>query len=352
MSEIKFSSWHSSLLICLFILVGCGNENDYSGGSQPITLPQPAEGSTDLPKGLSPRGYIEEDSTRFRQRGPDEPVDILFTIDNSGSMDPFIAKVQAEIDAFVRRMTERNLRFRIGVLKATNLESSYEDFDPSLWGPFPFVNHDEPDVAEKVSTNMAAVRASHSGGSEVSLSILRMFYGHQDANSFFRRNSLHVYFPITDAEDIYNEFYDASSYRDLFNQRAGAGNWLVTAIGSPSYNPCRGTENEAQPVIEELTRISRGTVGRLCAPDYYSIMEAAVDQILSAQTEFSVLAAIHNAEAIIDESIFVTVDGSPVPRDSMTGFTWDPEQFVIAFDGQFKPTAGQIIFVRVEKYVE
>ncbi len=332
-------------------IIGCSNENKFDANSPPVTGENPIITPSDLPVGLQRKGYIEKDTANFRQRGIADPVDMIFSIDNSGSMDPYIAKVQAEIEFFVQRMTERNINFRIGILRATNVASAIEIFEPTLRGPSPIVNRTDSNVAERIRANFAAVRAEHRGGSEVSISILRLFYREQESSQFFRRNSLHVYFPITDAEDIYEEYYSAEYYRDLFNERAGAGNWLVTGIGSPSYAPCIGTENTSQPTLENLARMSRGKVGRICTPDYSSILEEAIDQILSAQTEFSPLAAIRDSDSILDESIQVEVDDQIIPRDSLNGFTWDPINKFIAFDGIFQPNAGQRILVKVEKYV-
>lgn len=332
-----------------FLAISCGrNTNSYLEDALKIE----AVDSKAPPEGLFPLPYFSEAQGQFNQKNGNEPIDILFSIDNSSSMYAFIDAVEQNVARFIEGLTGKSLDFQVGVVRCTQDQTN--TYDSSLQGPHKIVRSSDLDVAGKVRANIRYVRNTYYNNTyEKNVSILLDAISNPANGSLFRRNAIPVFFVLTDAHDIdYYSFVPADVERnvqmfaDRFNQFAPDGRWMMTSIGSPSWNPCPTAQDLHQPLLEALTIRSGGQMGRVCEQDYSKIMDEALMKVYALQTEFSVVHLIPLDKTIT--RISVAVNGQMVPQDAFLGFVYNPMKRTISFPGSYVPSKGTMVEVIIE----
>ena len=85
-----------------------------------------------------------------------------------------------------------------------------------------------------------------------------------------------------------------------------------------------------------------GLVGDICESDYSSVMS---DMGLSVSGVLSTFQLTYHA---IEESLVVTVDDVEIPNDAVDGWTYDSENWLIRFDGDYVPERGSTVHANYE----
>lgn len=330
-----------ALWIASGLLTGsCGrNANSYLD-----ELIKPQEVASEVPpEGLFPLAYFAEAQGQIQQRSGN--VDIVFDIDNSGSMDPYIEAVQQNLVRFTSGLKNKIINFQIGVLSCGGGESS------DLKGPYGVVKYDDPNLVTKVNANIQQVRNSGGSGYERPLGILLEAVNNPNNVGMFRPDSIPIYFVLTDVTDNDYPGHDAASVTQaaatiMSGLTAFKPQWAMIGIGSPAANPCAGAEDPDQPLLERIVGLTGGKMGRICDADYASLMDKAVEDIATIATEFSISHLIPYESRVTEIHVFVS--GVEIPQSATNGFVFNPSRNTISFPGSYVPQKGTIVEVMIE----
>lgn len=274
----------------------------------------------------------------------DPSVDILFVIDNSGSMGSHQQTLSTNIDEFVKSMSYNALLdYRIAVITTDDTQSGVGGF-----GGLFFSAPGAPAVITPRTLNGLVhlknnlnVGTSGSADERVCDPIL-MALDKQNLSGFnkgWRRKNSHLaIFVITDTEDK-SKAYSAKDCYDALVREVGGDSSRLLVYGAyiphpyTSGPPCSG-EGEATVKLDEffqLTGASKGNVFSLCEPDYGKKMAAVGSAIRTKVGRY-----IYLDRVPILKSIRVTIgQGSdPLPEDPEFGWTYDPGKKAIVLGSQ------------------
>lgn len=334
--------------IALAVSACARNKNSYQGPA-PLTE-GPVEAPPGIPRsGLQPVSYYKEEASTLHQTKVYEGVDFLIAIDNSASMDPYLQAVQDNLSSFVQTLQDRRIDFRVMVFRAGEDENGGYDFGPQ--GPFPVVVAAQPDAVERLRKNIAAIRSQYQGVDELPVWVLRHASEFPTTVMHLRPRAARSYLVLSDVESLPTQ--DMASR--FFNEFAGLSPdypWVLSAIGSPSANPCAHAETPQHPYTEALVAMSGGVMGRVCDPDYAQLLGGAAEVSSRLLSEFSLAQTLPDGNRVDALSIRVLVNGVEVPRSDQNGFLWIPEQRAIRFAGTSVPPAGARVEVSYDYWIQ
>ncbi|MGE4233679.1 MAG: hypothetical protein AB7F43_10150 [Bacteriovoracia bacterium] len=340
------------VLILIFILLfsGCGrNGNLYDLFEQYEHTAPKEDGAPPMGIQNIPYGVIVEGDFPYDKNKP-TPIDIIFSIDNSGSMDPFIQAVEDNIKTFVGTLEKNKVDFQIGFVKST--ENNNGAYDSSFVGPYKIVKSTDSNVEQEIQADIETIRRGDAGGNERGVWILEQAIHNGSNFKIFRNGSFLSLMVLTDAiDDYYDNAGNISSTTQnllrIFNAISTVGMTLVS-IGSPSSNPCPTAENPSQPLLEALTMATSQKMGRICDSNYSSILEEAASSIVKQANGFDLSGLVPGDKDIDPESVEVFVNGKLIPD---TSFLVTSGSKRLTFVNSYTPPDGATIHVRLA-YVE
>jgi hypothetical protein len=257
-------------------------------------------------------------------------IDLLFVIDNSGSMAEEQAKLGQSFATLLPILADFALDYHVGVI-TTDMD------DRSMSGRLQADNSGDKyltpsDANQAVSfAQMADVGTSGSGDEEGFRAMVSSITDHGDgANAGFRREEAQ-YAVITISDDDDNStFLSVAEARDfLLNQETWNGDATYTSIVTP-----RGgcpTGNRYGERYLTLTGQVGGAEGSICAANYGGTLVAASDLWWTSEP-FELTRAPTETE-----HLQVTVDGVAAdPED----YVFDADQNTIRFTNGFAPPSG------------
>lgn len=285
----------------------------------------------------------------FHQKKNSNKVDLLFSIDHSGSMNPYIQNVARNISAFTERLLKEKVDFRAGFVMSSD---SATGIRPGLIGPHPVVRFTDANVADRIRANLDSILNEFVGGTELGVTILEKAIHHPINRALFRDDSAKVFIVLTDADDDEAGVEKVPHFLNVFETFAGGYPWAMIGIGYPSNAPKNcGVESTDHALLETLVKMSGGLMGNICEEDYTDILSSAANRIVKLLSEFS-LAQYPDLAVAVSMEIFVYVNGAQVPESETNGFVWDPKFLSIRFTGNAVPPEGAEIVVRVHYRVE
>ena len=259
------------------------------------------------------------------QGGDPPPVDVLFVVDNSGSMEQEQAKLAANFETFIQYFLNLDLDFQLAIV-TTDTEN------PNESGKF----QGTPAILKPTTTNLAGAFAANANvgtagsGVERGLEAARMALSEPNltgANAgFLREDALLAIIIVSDEEDGGSED-DApaqdpvSAYVDHFLSLKGGDPARVnfSAIAGDIPNGCTSVDAEAAAAVRyaEAVNALSGYFGSICATDFGPILDQLGATISGLATGFPT-----QYQPVV-ESITVKVDGVLIPNDPLTGWTWN-----------------------------
>ena len=348
-------------LLLFSITLSCGRE---------LSLEDLGTGGNDLLRdtidldGLNPpslpelRPYFE--SAYFsKEQVKTDTIDIIYSIDNSGSMDPYIDKVVDNMELFLGKLLEERVDFQIGLLNSVN-KGRGTDFNDLPMGNPRVLSSSNPRLQSQVKRNFSLLKESEfNGGVEIPVGvILRSLNNSQNfgANGIYRVNVGKVFIILTDADEYIREgtsFLETnrkvSEISAELNKNFVEDPWTFILIGSDTIRPfCPKGESGNQAVMKRLVDVSGGSLGRICDNDYTQNMQRALQTIFSALISFPLGNKLKPDALVNTRSIRCLLDGQEVQQDIDNGFSWNPTTQVISFLGSVKPQAGQLVEVYFE----
>lgn len=259
------------------------------------------------------------------QGGDPPPVDVLFVVDNSGSMEQEQAKLAQNFEVFIQYFLNLDLDFQIAVV-TTDVEN------PNESGKF----QGTPSILKPSTANLAGaftanVNVGTSGsGEERGLEGARLALSEPNlsgANAgFLREDALLAIVIVSDEEDGGSESNAPAQpavdeYVNHFLSLKGgsAARVNLSAIAGPVPNGCSSPDAEAAPANRYADAVNAlsGYFGSICAEDFGPILDQLGATISGLATAFPT-----QYQPVVD-SITVKVDGVLVPRDPLMGWTWN-----------------------------
>lgn len=266
-------------------------------------------------------------------------VDILFVVDDSGSMAEEQQNVAANFQAFIQFTAGLGIDYHIGIVTT----------DTSNGGELvaPYIANTGPDAtADPVAAFVSAVNVGTSGSaSERGLQSARLALTSpavDGANAGFLRDDalLSIIF-VSDEED--QSTGDVAEYVDAYvaAKDYDADAVIASAVAGDVPLGCDGAGGSATAGTRyfDVAATLGGVFASICTTDWAATMAELGLSTFDALTRFEL-------SRLPDEAtIVVTVDGQPVDQDAINGWTYDADTNSIRFHGTAVPDAGEVVSV-------
>lgn len=315
-----------------------------------------------------------KDSADFKQQAVFVPkkIDILWVIDNSGSMATSQSSLASNFQSFIARFNQKNYDFHMAVTvtdaweKAfipSSLKSRIKDGAVLQKNPTLIESHSGVFVMDKNTPNMSSVFETNIKQGTLGNGDERAFDSFKQTlldpwNVAFRRSDAFLAIIIvSDEEDFsststtFNESYtnpklnSVQSYVDFLNTYTDASvngkNYSVSIIDVPD-DSCKtqlSTDGFARKIstrLPQLADLTQGVKGSLCS-NFGTTLDIISDSIIQLSSVFKL-----NQEPQVD-TIKVVVDGATIPNDTTNGWTYSSTDLTITFHGSSVPGANSNI---------
>lgn len=350
----------SFTVILVIALSSCGrNSNDYDYDAPyipPFTSDSSREGTEqpDIPiapptppTSIQGTSYKIYSTAEYTQNQTQRPIDILFSIENSNSMRPYIEKLRDGIQLFIESLKKRKANFRIGLIKSNEIDSRGRH-DSRLIYPYRYIDSSDSDATLKTKLNLQALLNSYPGGNELPVSILLSAVADERNGDFFRPNGYRFYFVLSDSADNASVNID-SAINSLGND--GNSPFMLSAIASLNSR-CNEEFYEDQVALKRLVALSNGRLFNICDSEYDSALSTSTDQIIALIRSFSIAGQLRfagkNTEVIRVHSL---TERRSIPNDSEEGFVFNNGSQSITFPGSYLPASGSRFKVEAIQHV-
>lgn len=308
---------------------------------------------------------LAEQST-FKQSTAIVPrkIDILWVVDNSGSMATSQQNIANNFHSFIRSFQTKNYDFQIGVTTTDaylayhyndNNRSKLRDGVGSTHSGFPIVTKTTPNLENVFITNILQGIAG-SGDERAFMSFQHTLQN--PLNAGFKRNgSFLSIIIISDEEDFshydyangissytfsenYNDpsMYPVQNYINFLDQytnsKPSQRNYSVNAIYVMD-NACLtqlGAGRKISTRYPSLVDATGGVKASICS-DFGASLQMISDTVLDLASVFQL------DRTPVESSIVVTVNDTSIPKDATNGWTYQAADNTISFHGTAIPSA-------------
>ena len=270
-------------------------------------------------------------------------VDILWVIDNSGSMHSVQESLKENFRSFIQQFERKGLDYQMAVITTDAYEESgngllFKDGNPDESSGVRVMTPQTPNLREVFQINIK----QGTGGSATEKGLQSMkkvlSYGPNLATPFPRRGALLSVILVSDEKDTSpmmtgsfpeKEYFDflhdlTHSFRDDLNFMVNIIGWVdACSPGTPEL------ETLDKVAVHGMAMADRtgGYIGCI-TDDFSGLLEGLSVDIVERSTVRRL-----NREPII-ESIVVRLDGVPLPMDSENGWTYNQETREIRLHGR------------------
>lgn len=313
------------------------------------------------------------DASSYKQNSVYTPrkVDILWVVDNSGSMASSQKNLTDHFQSFIEKFMQTNSDFHMAVTTTdaylTPYDSLYADYSKIRDGVTnqDLNNHSGVFVMKKDTPNLNNVfltnitQGIRGAGDERAFSSIEATLK-DTRNAGFRRADAFLAVIIVSDEDDFSHndlttglagYYFTENYSDPnmfsiqrymdfltnFTSAAGSGtNFSVNAItifDQACFDQLKGNGQKFSQRYGQLVTASSGKLISLCS-DFSTSLQDLSRSILELSSEFSL------ARLPIESTIVVTVNGVVVPQGATNGWTYKSASNSIVFHGSAIPQAG------------
>lgn len=292
-------------------------------------------------------------------------IDILWVIDNSGSMQTSQDNLASNFQAFIGRFNQNNYDFRMAVTTTEAWEKQFNANstkarikDGAVLQTSPRIEtHSGVFVMDKQTSNMSSVFATNIKQGTLGNGDERAFESFKQTlleptNSNFRRDEAFLAVIIVSDEEDFSgsviQFENASknypvqNYVDFLNTFTKSDvygkNYSVNAIFVDS-NACKtqlSTDGFARKIstrLPQLVDLTGGVKSSLCS-NFGDTLQVISDSIIQLSSVFKL-----NREPQVD-TISVVVDGVVIPQNATNGWTYNAADLTITFHGSSVPAAN------------
>lgn len=278
-------------------------------------------------------------------------VDLLWVIDNSGSMAPKQANLAAGFNDFIDVFDTKGFDYRMAVV-TTDLLGDDGDFQ----GAVKVLSPSTPNLSTEFSNNVqvgafGAANAQALDVTELALSTGKL----TTTNTGFLRSDAHLaVIYVSDADDNDSTTTTANILTfletlkpDKFDvlARTYKNNFTISAVVAPSANDADCDANYGALTYEKGTKFialaeaTNGSVASICSASFSAGLTTLSQRIAEAITEIP-LAREPNVA-----TIQIQFNGVNVPQDATNGWTYDTAGQKIVFHGNAIPTDNTSISI-------
>lgn len=249
-----------------------------------------------------------------KELGGNSLVDILWVIDNSGSMGDDVTNVVNNADRFIEEFVKSSwLQWRMGIISTDVSEDPYLGLDKK--DRFDYLDKDP------VKRFQAAVRRLGSHGAPIEKIFVPIKMHLTDYPDFIRPNAHLVIIAVTDTYELSSESYMSSELMDPTefltylrtikpkNRTKGYGIFSTFDLGCPAWNWPGSNGNYAGSRLEEMMLGTSGVVYPLCSPDFGKNLSEMSKDIVNLVTYPRIMLS----KRPISTSIEVRYDGNVIP---------------------------------------
>lgn len=330
-------------------------------------------------------GYsLLNDNSDYKQQAVIIPkkIDVLWVIDNSGSMQTSQNNLASNFQAFINRFNQQNYDFHMAVVTTDAWQKQFNTNSTAAkirdGGKFldsnnqVYYTHSGVFVMDQNTANLSDVFTTNikqgtlGNGDERALESIKQALL-EPTNSAFRRDEAFLaVIVVSDEEDfshsstalrdgtenngnpVYPDpytnpgLYTVKSYQDFLdtytNKAVNGTNYSVSAITVPD-DACKNqlsTDGFARKIakrVQELAGLTGGVQGSLCS-NFGSTLQLISDSIIQLSAVFKLTREPQ------EDTIAVTVDGVAVPKDATNGWTYNATDWTITFHGSAVPAAN------------
>lgn len=305
-------------------------------------------------------------------------VDVLWVIDNSGSMQTSQDNLAANFKSFIQRFKDKDTDYRMAVITTDAYLAPYY-FEGSTNQPRNSLARFKPgrDLSNRLyyvmdkntpdleNVFLTAVRQGTSGaGDERAFSSFKESLSNSVNTGFYRPGAVLSVIIVSDEDDFSHndlsddpsqplknyyftenysdpKMYTVQSYVDYLTAFTNGGvagkDFSVNSISAMDDQNCAnqlGTKKA--PRYLQLTNATKGVAASLCSA-FGQTLDIISESLVKLTTEFQ-LTRIPNPDTIV-----VTVDGVVMPNDPVSGWTYDSVRNSISF--QNAPPAGSSVSI-------
>lgn len=309
-----------------------------------------------------------EDQASFKQTSAyaAKKIDVLWVVDNSGSMDTSQTNLANNFASFIARFNQKGLDFHMAVVttdgwekrfNSSSTKARFKDGISSHTGYY-VMDKNTPNLSQVFTTNIKV--GINGNGDERALDSMR--YSLNDSfnisKSFRRSDAFLAVVIVSDEEDFshsgtgLNESYsnpslfpvsDFVSFLDTYTgrQAGGIANYSVNSITVPN-SACvtqlstDGFTRKISTRVPQLVDLTGGVKGSLCS-NFGDTLDLISESIIALSSVFTL------ARVPVVSTIVVTVDGITVPQDGTNGWTYDSATNSVVFHGSAIPAANSDI---------
>ncbi|WP_413575159.1 hypothetical protein ACLVWU_12815 [Bdellovibrio sp. HCB290] len=282
-------------ILSLAALSACAPQDMSFTASTLASSSPPGQSDTIIPsRGVNQNFDIRENSK----------IDVLFVVDNSGSMAEEQANMSSKISGFMNLVDHLDWRValtttdpRINTTDSNGGSSPWGDgqFRPMISGKrFMSKTDGTKDQAQAALAQAIMLGDKGNGDERPIYSISRAIerdVALPAADRFFRADSNLVVIIISDEDECSNgqctTGFDVSKSQpanlvSLVRSKLGAEKVMMvdTIVKSPGDSSCT-TSNQPAPILISLAQLTGGIVGSICATDYTAILKNAGDAAVS-----------------------------------------------------------------------
>jgi hypothetical protein len=272
------------------------------------------------------------------------PVDVLFIIDNSGSMDGEIDNLADTFDVFINGFVALGLDYQIGVV-TTDMDDPAQS--GHLLGPEPIIT---PSLADPVAAFRAATDQGAAGsGSERGLEAAHvalsepLISGHNVG--LVRPGSTLSVIVVTDENDDSEDYIrplDFAAWLDAYQGDPALTSFSAVAGPKSGLFPCiaffSGISAEPAPRYWTVVNNTSGLHSSICDMDMGDIL-ADLSVVASGMRTTFPLTLIPTDPAAVD----VQIEGFTVPKSITDGVSYDVATNSLLFAGDWVPLPGNAI---------
>lgn len=333
---------------------------------------------------------ILPDGSTFFQGTQSAPIDILWVIDNSGSMRSSQDNLARNFPSFIQGFAENNYDFQMGVT-ATDAYVALPSMTPiynslpsghylkqapqANWSRFRdgAATHTGVYILNKLTPSLQSTFVTNATLGTNGLGDERMFQSMRTAldsdlnTGFLRSNGFLAVIILTDEDDFSHDgtnyldgqysspaLHSVDSYRqylDTLTSSTGTRrNYNVHAI-SIQDTACRdylngtGSGRRVATRVNELATVTGGIKGSLCDSEFSNSLQQIAQNIIQLSTQF------YLSRLPIESTIKVLINGALVPQafsPSDNGWTYNATANSIMFQGTAVPPQGAQIQVNFD----
>jgi hypothetical protein len=293
-------------------------------------------------------------------------MDILWVIDNSGSMAPAQTNLANNFSSFISSFSSKGYDYRIGVTTSDAWGALFGNPNIARLKDGAGANHTGVFVINPSTPNILATFAINIAQGIAGLGDERAFQSfktvlNSSLNNDFRRPEAYLSIIIVSDEDDFshngsfslNKNYNAAglhtvqsyvTYLDTLTQSSGATRKYSVSGIAVWDQACKNQSHAAASIgvrYGQLVDATGGVKGSICA-NFATVLDEIQNKIAELSTQFFL------NRLPIESSIVVYVNGISVPMNAINGWTYDAASNSVIFHGTAIPSQSSTVAVNFD----